>query len=1111
VVKEMHLNKQPLRKKVKLNLRKRRLKLVKSGKNTNNGKVSAKSIKTIVIALYITFLILSTIPFLADQAIEPQMKDSYTYSLRYPKDGRQTHYYVERVDTSQIGQIDLEYTTTTNLLDVKTTNIDVLHIYCRSMYEDECEKVFGFDPSDNSNYFKWYFIEKNHLIVKLHTDHEIKELAFIDTPIPYQVIVNGLTWYEGKQYEYRNNYATVLSNVPKGQTHVDLYFKSNDIYRPHADFDMDKNIVNVDTLVSFDASTSFDLDGDIIAYIWDFGDGSNSGGVLNAHSYPTPGTYGVILTVRDNDFLIDQIMKNITVIQGSNKPVINGKIPDQIVDEDAPPWELDLSKAGVDLESSHTELKWYLTGVNPDLYKVMGENSTEQKLIFSPIANAFGNDLVTLWLIDKDGFNDSQPLWINITPINDRPVIKSLPSLTVHYNVPYRFYLSNYIDDIETPKHKLTVTVQDQYGNLYVNVVGQDLLFNYPDELMNTIILSTVTVSDGEDKSQAIISVKISDNWPPVLKHDIPDIILREGESKLDVFNLDDYFTDPEGEELSYSYSESEVIIYVKENNSVNVMSVGDYTGEEYVIFRARDNYGGITEDMVKIVVLPINDPPEIGDVPDLKVHFSMDYYFDVSYYISDRDNSFDELTLTTSEKEYIRISEKNHLGIVLNYPRFLFGITSQVKLTVSDGHLEANKTIRVTVIEEYPPELVRKMPDITFNEDEQLVGFFDLDEYFLDFDNDSLYYTAGNIMIEIVIDNEHLISFSSAKDWYGTEKVVIRATDPTEAFVEDAISVTVLPVNDAPTLKPLPKITLNETEIVELDLKSFIIDVDTNISNINIIVEDPNVMVSGSSLVIFGSPELPKEVEIFINDGELTTMGKLKTKVNLKDKNGDYLNSTIITFIVILIIIIITILGYLGYTHILSQKYEIEEIFLIHNSGKLLNHMYYKSHSRFDDEIFSGMFTAIQGFIEDSFTRDMPHLAKAKPTITVASRPVPGTQGSSFKLNEFKVGDNRVIIEHGNFLFMAVVYNGLGATALHRVVKKTIKNIEKRFGPKLEYWNGDMAQIKNLRFHMEKLMPKKQKSNPHDQKPTQASAKTFEQKKKIVSSTYNMKLENKP
>jgi hypothetical protein len=500
---------------------------------------------------------------------------------------------------------------------------------------------------------------------------------------------------------------------------------------------------------------------------------------------------------------------------------------------------------------------------------------------------------------------------------------------------------------------------------------------------------------------------------------------------------------------------------------------VGDYTGEEYVTFRARDNFGGITEDIVKIVVLPINDPPKIGDVPDLKVHFSMDYYFDVSYYISDPDNTFDELTLTTSEKEYIRISEKNHLGIILNYPRFKFGTTSQVELTVSDGQIKANKTILVTVIEEYPPELVQKMPDITFNEDEQLVDFFDLDEYFLDFDNDSLYYTTGNIMVEIIINNQHFISFRSAKDWYGTEKVVIRATDPTEAFVEDAIFVTVLPVNDAPKLKPLPEITLNKTEIFELDLEPYIIDVDTNISNINLIVDDSNIMVSGSNLVIFGSPELPNEVEIFVNDGELTTTGTLKIKINLNDQKDDYQNSTGIFFIIILIVVIITIVGYVVYIQHRRRKYEIEEVFLIHNSGKLLNHIEHKSHSGIDDEIFSGMFTAIQGFIEDSFAHDLPHLAKPKVPRTASSGSDQSTEESSVKLNEFKVGDNQVIIEHGNFVYMAVVYNGAGAVYLHREIKRCIRQIEKKYGKHLQSWDGDMAHFKTLKRYMLKIIPK--------------------------------------
>jgi len=1041
-------------------------------KNKNQSKKKHRTLKILAIALYITFLLLSTIPFMADRTVEPYMKESYEYHLRYPRDGRQTHYYVERADKSEIGKIDLTYTTSTNSLNVETTNIEVLHIFCRSMYEDECRDVYGIDPSDNSNFYKWYFIEKNHFIVSIESDHKIKELSFIDMPVPYQVIVNGLKWFEGRQYNYTNNYGVVLSHVPSGLTHVDIYFKTNDNNKPYAQFTADKTITNIDTLINFNASKSGDIDGEIIAYIWDFGDGSNSGGVLNAHSYSEPGIYGVILTVRDNDFLIDQAFMNITVVKGSNRPVINGIVPNQIKEEDSPPWELDLSGFGIDLDSSPTELRWYITGENTSLYQVVGENSTDQKIIFTPKKNAYGNDLVRLYLKDKDGYNTSQSLWVNITPVNDKPIIENLPGLVVHYNVPYEFHIYNYISDVETPKNKLVVAAQDKFGNKYVHIKEKIIVFMYPEELMDEVILTTVTVSDGEDSSEAIISVTVSKDWPPILIDPLPDVVLYEGSVVRDVFNLSHYFTDPDGEKLYYSYTESNVIIYIKTNHSVDIISQGEWTGEEEVVFRARDSFGAFMEDIIKITVLPINDPPEIGEVPDVMVHFDMDYNFDVSYYIWDIDNSPSELTLTTSDPKHIRINPNNHLALILYYPKSLLGITTKVKLTVSDGQLETSKTISVYVIAEYPPELVQKMPDITFNEDDSLVNFFNLDEYFLDYDNDSLYYTTGNVMIKILIDESHLVSFHSEPDWFGTEQVVFRATDPIGAFVEAPILVTVLPVNDAPVLAPLPNVTLNKTEIFELELANYISDVDTNMSNINIIVEDPNIMVSGTSLIIFGSPDLNDEIEIYITDGELVTVGMLRVKVNSDDAGGEINNIAIILSIIILIIIIIIILSLMLYYYRKQQKFEIEELFLIHNSGKLLNHIYYKTHSKFDDEIFSGMFTAIQQFIEDSFSREnLPSLSTPVSVNSLTRKQSPSDQ--PLKLNEFKVGNNQVIIEHGRFLFMAVVYNGAGSGALHRIIKHSIRYIEKKYGEYLEYWNGDMTHLKKLHKYLIKLIPK--------------------------------------
>ncbi|GAH49946.1 unnamed protein product, partial [marine sediment metagenome] len=84
---------------------------------------------------------------------------------------------------------------------------------------------------------------------------------------------------------------------------------------------------NVSEEITFDGSKSFDPDGTIIKWYWDFGDKTNGTGRVTTHTYSNPGTYNVTLTVTDNRNAIDSY-ETTAIIRQPNRPptapIING-------------------------------------------------------------------------------------------------------------------------------------------------------------------------------------------------------------------------------------------------------------------------------------------------------------------------------------------------------------------------------------------------------------------------------------------------------------------------------------------------------------------------------------------------------------------------------------------------------------------------------------------------------------------------------------------------------------------------------------------------------------------------------------------------------------------
>ncbi len=74
--------------------------------------------------------------------------------------------------------------------------------------------------------------------------------------------------------------------------------------------------------VRFDGSASFDPNGTITAYNWNFGDGATSGaGAVVYHQYSTAGTYTVTLTVTDNGGLTSSVTHTVQVGTPNQPPV----------------------------------------------------------------------------------------------------------------------------------------------------------------------------------------------------------------------------------------------------------------------------------------------------------------------------------------------------------------------------------------------------------------------------------------------------------------------------------------------------------------------------------------------------------------------------------------------------------------------------------------------------------------------------------------------------------------------------------------------------------------------------------------------------------------------
>jgi PKD repeat protein len=107
---------------------------------------------------------------------------------------------------------------------------------------------------------------------------------------------------------------TVLDNDGAADSRVQpIQVKNGDNNPPVASIIVNVNTADINEILSFDGSDSYDSDGTIVSYSWDFGDGTTATEAETDHQYNQGGAYTVKLTVIDDDGAIDSATGLITV------------------------------------------------------------------------------------------------------------------------------------------------------------------------------------------------------------------------------------------------------------------------------------------------------------------------------------------------------------------------------------------------------------------------------------------------------------------------------------------------------------------------------------------------------------------------------------------------------------------------------------------------------------------------------------------------------------------------------------------------------------------------------------------------------------------------------
>ncbi len=200
---------------------------------------------------------------------------------------------------------------------------------------------------------------------------------------------------------------------------------------------------------------------------------------------------------------------------------------------------------------------------------------------------------------------------INVLPVNHAPKLnETLGDQMLYATRP--FYYDVNATDIDGGE---TLAFADNTSLFNINPATGIINFTpMISNIGNHSINISVTDSQGAVDSKTVIFSILFGNALPQFNGTIPSQAWNEDSSSSNAFDLDSYFSDADGDALSYIvHGNSNITVTINSNNQVSFSQPADWYGNETIFFNASDSINSTKSNDILLIVASVNDAPVIN------------------------------------------------------------------------------------------------------------------------------------------------------------------------------------------------------------------------------------------------------------------------------------------------------------------------------------------------------------------------------------------------------------------------------------------------------------------------------------------------------------------